>query len=111
MALTDATTEIELTLGQRLAHARESRTALRQKDIAGLLGVHFTTVSRWERDLAEPGVSQAKEWARITGVSFGALCGVKTGSFPTPNLSALSNSDDVETSTPVRGHLRLVVSE
>ena len=75
MAVTSPT-ELTFTLGDRLALARRN-AQMDQATLAQAIGVSRPTISKWERNLGEPGVSQAIAIAEATGVSFGALCGVE----------------------------------
>ena len=56
------------TLGDRMWKARKF-AGLEQTDVAERLGVSRALVSRWERDLSDPGTRQLREFAEMTGVS------------------------------------------
>lgn len=56
-----------LSLGDRLALARK-RLHLGQAAMADLAGVSRHTVSKWERDIIEPRLTDAARWAELTKV-------------------------------------------
>ncbi|MCZ6745806.1 MAG: helix-turn-helix transcriptional regulator [Acidobacteria bacterium] len=49
------------------------QAGLSLKDVAARLGVHFTTVSAWERGRSEPSLERLRELARLYGVEMAAL--------------------------------------
>jgi transcriptional regulator with XRE-family HTH domain len=53
-------------LAERLQTAREA-AILTQSDFARAVGVHASTVSRWERGISEPTVTELLAIAKITG--------------------------------------------
>ncbi len=59
----------EWTLGDRLRKAREHRH-LQQAEMAELLGVAQTALSKWEADQRRPRdlLDIVEKWARVTGV-------------------------------------------
>jgi transcriptional regulator with XRE-family HTH domain len=59
-------------LAERLQTAREA-AQLNQNDFAGVVGVHPSTMSRWERGIGEPTVSELLKVAKVTGANFGWL--------------------------------------
>lgn len=69
MALAVEIPEPMWTLGDKIAKARRN-AGLEQADLAANVGVSRALVSKWERDLSEPTVSQARSIAAATGVSF-----------------------------------------
>lgn len=56
---------LAVTVGGRLAKSR-LLADLDQEDMAAALGLSRATISKWERDITEPSVSQFIAWARIT---------------------------------------------
>lgn len=56
---------VSMTLGSRIKAAREDAD-LSAAALAHALGVHFTTVYRWERDKGSPGKLAIREIERIT---------------------------------------------
>jgi transcriptional regulator with XRE-family HTH domain len=69
-------------------HRHEHRLSL--KDVARSLGVHFTTVSSWERGRSEPGFQVLDELAELYGVSLADLLGSGRESPPQRPFRALS---------------------
>jgi transcriptional regulator with XRE-family HTH domain len=69
-------------------HRRELRLSL--KDVARRLGVHFTTVSSWERGRSEPGFQVLQELADLYGVPLVDLLGSGRQSPPERPFRALS---------------------
>ena len=69
-------------------HRREVRLSL--KDVARRLGVHFTTVSSWERGRSEPGFQVLRELADLYGVPLVDLLGTGRESPPERPFQALS---------------------
>lgn len=63
------TTTLQLTNGELLAKARE-HADLDQIELAALLGVSRTTVSRWENNKADPSVRQVKRIEEVTGADW-----------------------------------------
>lgn len=66
-----------LTLGKRIARARE-RVTLTQLDLSQAMDVSVATVSRWERDTGEPTVGQLLDLSRRLGVSIDWLASGQT---------------------------------
>lgn len=56
-----------LSLGDRLRMARK-RAHLDQDRMADRMGVSRHSVSKWERDVTEPRLSDGAKWAEITHV-------------------------------------------
>lgn len=77
-------------------HRRETRLSL--KEVARDLGVHFTTVSSWERGRSEPGFQVLQALADLYGVPLVDLLGSGRESPPQRPFRALS---------PVSGELIL----
>jgi transcriptional regulator with XRE-family HTH domain len=53
-----------LSLGEKI---REARGALKQRELADMLGVDPITVSRWERGAVEPSGKRIRQIAEATG--------------------------------------------
>jgi transcriptional regulator with XRE-family HTH domain len=69
-------------------HRREVGLSL--KDVARRLGVHFTTVSSWERGRNEPGVQALQQLADLYGVPLAVLLGPGREAPPELPFRALS---------------------
>jgi len=76
-----------MSTSQRIKHLRKS-AGLTQNQFAEAVGVHFQTVSKWERGVAEPDISVLGTIATVLGVSVEVVLGVDeqegqlyTGSF------------------------------
>ena len=63
------------TLGDRLQKTRRS-AGLDQAAMALLVGTSRPNVSKWERNLGEPRVSQLMRWAEVTNVPAQWLLGI-----------------------------------
>jgi transcriptional regulator with XRE-family HTH domain len=62
-------TSDEMTYGERLKRLRVGlQPPLDQKDLAALLGVHVTTISRWENNQVLPAADQIRPLARVLRV-------------------------------------------
>lgn len=66
---------IHLTLGSRIAHAREFR-GMTQAALAQEIGVEAGTISQWETDRSKPSPSKLKRLAEILDVSGDYLLGL-----------------------------------
>ncbi len=62
-------TTLVLTNGELLAKARE-KADLDQEQLAHRIGVSRTTISRWERNLADPSARQVKAIEQETGADW-----------------------------------------
>lgn len=71
------------TFGERLKYLRAERN-MTQKALAELLRVRNTTVSAWEKDVAEPPYETLREIVKIFHVSADYLLGLEdeTGGKP-----------------------------
>lgn len=65
-----------MSLGERLKQLRKKKKLI-QKDIAEMLGIDNTTVSKWESDTYEPDIDNLNKLAEIYGVSVDYLIGNK----------------------------------
>lgn len=66
-----------MTAAHPLKAFRESQSPpLTQRELAMKLGVSRNTVNRWELGLRHPKRAQAKELAKVTGISAAELIGV-----------------------------------
>lgn len=63
-----------MSFGKRLKQARRAKK-LTQPDVASLIGVDFTTISKWENGHVEPGREQIVKLASLYGVSTEYLMG------------------------------------
>ena len=63
-----------MTFGERLKELRKA-AKLTQTELAERLELHPQTVSKWERDLSEPDISQLGDLAAALGISLENLCG------------------------------------
>jgi transcriptional regulator with XRE-family HTH domain len=61
---------MDMTFGKRI---RRARGAMSQVELARLMDVAQTTISKWERDLSEPSRSQTRELERVLKLTDGAL--------------------------------------
>lgn len=61
-----------MTLGENLQNLRTAK-GLSQEDVARVLYVSRQSVSKWENDLAEPGVENLKALAKLYGVTLDRL--------------------------------------
>ena len=68
-----------MTLGENLQNLRKE-AGLSQEQVAQQLFVSRQTVSKWENNLAEPGVENLKTLARLFGVTLDQLIGLETAS-------------------------------
>ena len=68
-----------MTLGKNLQDLRKE-AGLSQEQVAQQLFVSRQTVSKWENNLAEPGVENLKTLARLFGVTLDQLMGLETAS-------------------------------
>ena len=59
--------------GERLKELRKA-AGITQSELAEKLNIHLQTVSKWERNLSEPDISQLGELAEALGVSLEKLC-------------------------------------
>ena len=71
------TENASLTLGKRIARARE-RVGLTQLDLSKAMSLSPATVSRWERDAGEPTIGQLLDLARRFGVALEWLASGQT---------------------------------
>lgn len=94
-----------VSLGYRLLMARRN-AGMEQADIATKVGVSQTTVSRWERDLAEPKPSQLRQVAEATDTPYTWLMGadpLNTGCLPAQGaLLDADNEPMWDFATPTR---------
>lgn len=67
--------EDRILIGQRIAAARLARR-LSQEDVAASIGVHFQTVSKWERGILMPSAPQLKGLCELLGVTADYLVGL-----------------------------------
>lgn len=87
------------TLGDRLAKSRR-KAGMEQADIAPLVGVSRALISKWERDLSEPTVTQAQRWADVTDAPIEWLLGLSASGYMLTSLPldagqlALPNMDN-----------------
>ena len=65
-----------MTLGENLKRLRIER-GLSQEEVAQKLFVSRQSVSKWENDVAEPGVENLKALARLYGVTVDVLVGAE----------------------------------
>lgn len=63
-----------MSFGKRLKQARKAKK-LTQPDVANLLGVDFTTISKWENGHVEPGREQIIKLAELYGTTTDELLG------------------------------------
>ena len=62
-------------IGERLKDLRKA-SGVTQTALADALGVHPQTVSKWERGVSEPDISQLGDLAAALGLSLEALLGL-----------------------------------
>lgn len=67
-----------MSLGRRVA-ARRGELGLSQKQLADLVGVAQTTISKWEKDKSEPSRAEARRLATSLKISHWELEGLTTG--------------------------------
>lgn len=65
-------TQLQNEFGQRLKDLRRQKN-LSQQQVADLMGMHFTNISRYERGLAKPNSTTLRKLAEILAVSSGYL--------------------------------------
>lgn len=65
-----------MAFGEKLKELRKA-AKLTQTELANRLALHPQTVSKWERDLSEPDISQLGDLASALGISLECLCGGK----------------------------------
>ena len=58
--------------GERLKEQRKA-ASFTQADLAEKLNIHLQTVSKWERGISEPDISQLGELAQALGVTLEKL--------------------------------------
>lgn len=63
-----ANTKTESSSGDRLREIRKQRS-LSQTELGEITGLHFTNISRYERNLSHPGAETLKKIADSLGVS------------------------------------------
>ena len=73
------------TLGRMIASLRKER-GMTQLELAERMGVTDKAVSKWERDVSEPDISQLGDLAAALGVPLETLLGCRrpTGRMPAP---------------------------
>lgn len=69
---------MEKELGERIKNLRKS-SGITQTEFAEKLNIHPQTISKWERGVSEPDISQMGEIANILGVSLEKLFGCTEG--------------------------------
>ena len=74
-----------MTLGENLKRLRAEK-GMSQEEVAGQLFLSRQTISKWENNLAEPGVENLKALARLYGVTLDQLLGEEVRQDP-PELS------------------------
>lgn len=74
-----------MTLCENLKRLRTEK-GLSQEEVAGQLFLSRQTISKWENNLAEPGVENLKALARLYGVTLDQLLGEDVRQDP-PELS------------------------
>ena len=74
-----------MTLGENLRALRKE-AGLSQEEVAGQLYVSRQTISKWENNLAEPGVENLKALAKLYGITLDQLLGEEVRQDP-PDLS------------------------
>lgn len=65
---------MSITFGERLRELRKS-AKVTQTALAEKLNIHLQTVSKWERGVSEPDISQLGELAEALGIGIGRLLG------------------------------------
>lgn len=70
-----------MTLGENLQNLRRE-AGLSQEQVAQSLFVTRQTISKWENNLAEPGVENLKALARLYGVTLDCLMGAEPPKIP-----------------------------
>ena len=91
-----------MTLGENLQNLRKE-AGLSQEQVAQQLFVSRQTISKWENNLAEPGVENLKALARLYGVTLDRLVGME----PPPPLQ--SEAVRAEPEAPADSYLMFVV--
>ena len=91
-----------MTLGENLQNLRKE-AGLSQEQVAQQLFVSRQTVSKWENNLAEPGVENLKALARLYGVTLDRLVGME----PPPPLQ--SEAVRAEPEAPADSYLMFVL--
>ena len=77
------------TFGERLKELRKAAN-ITQSDLADKMNIHPQTVSKWERDLSQPDISQLGELAAVLHITLEKLCGQEeTGETFTGNFDAV----------------------
>lgn len=84
-------TPLPLTLGQQFAAAR-AKTGLDQSGFAAVIGVQRTTISRWERDKAEPPFSAVATLSEMSGWPLELFARAQTPVGPTPPDQGIASS-------------------
>lgn len=72
MRVNEEKSQFQSEFGQRLKALRREKN-LSQQEVADLIGMHFTNISRYERGLARPNSETLKKLAEILSVSSGYL--------------------------------------
>lgn len=97
------------TLGDRLRKARKA-AGLEQADMARLIGTSRPNVSKWERNLVEPRVSQLIKWAEVTKTTTADLLGESTSARVShSHLTGLPTQTDRRYRSPIRNPLLTIV--
>lgn len=91
-----------MTLGENLQNLRKE-AGLSQEQVAQQLFVSRQTVSKWENNLAEPGVENLKALARLYGVTLDRLVGMEPP--PPPQLETVG----AEPEPPADSYLMFVL--
>ena len=91
-----------MTLGENLQNLRK-KAGLSQEQVAQQLFVSRQTVSKWENNLAEPGVENLKALAGLYGVTLDRLVGME----PPPPLQ--SEAVRAEPEAPADSYLMFVL--
>ena len=100
-----------MTIGERIKQAREAK-GIKQKKLAEILEVNYTTISRWEKGEREPRVGDIQKLAVALDISVSDLLGEPRPTTPTDHTESRLNQlmeecgELISASARYRRHLR-----
>jgi transcriptional regulator with XRE-family HTH domain len=78
-----------LSLGQRLKLQRK-RNKLTQKDVARILKINYTTISKWETNVYDPDTDSLRKLAELYGTTVDYLIGLSNNQ-RAPEIKSLTS--------------------